>query len=275
MILVSSILRVKPLLRVKGELMENVHAVYFSGSGTTRRVASLVVQGMGAEAVEHDLVLEPPREAVAFGADDVVVFAFPVFGGRLPSVAVDMLESFHGTGTRAVAVVVYGNRAYDDALLELADTLEERGFVPVAAAAFVAQHSLFPRVAAGRPDAADEEAALAFGRACAERIADPGAGRVAVPGDTPYRQAGAAGLHPSGSRACTGCGTCVRRCPVQAIDAADPRKTDGERCISCTACIAACPQGARGFHVPILYPLMGAVFAASVKQRREPETFLA
>lgn len=255
--------------------MQNVHTVFFSGSGTTRRIASLVVEGMGCEATAHDLVLEPVHEAVEFGADDAVVFAFPVFGGRLPSVAVDMLESFHGTGTRAVAVVVYGNRAYDDALLELADTLEAQGFVPVAAAAFIAQHSLFPKAAAGRPDAADEEAIRAFGSACAERLAAPEAARVSVPGTTPYTQAGAVALHPSGSRACTGCGTCVRRCPVQAIDAADPRKTDGERCIACTACIAACPQGARGFRTPVLYPLMGAVFAASVKQRKEPETFLA
>lgn len=38
-------------------------------------------------------------------------------------------------GTPAIAVCVYGNRDYDDALIELKDAIEANGFKTVAAAA--------------------------------------------------------------------------------------------------------------------------------------------
>ena len=255
--------------------MEKVDIVYFSGSGTTREIARQLAEELAGAVAEHDLVRNPPQEDCAFGSDEAVVFALPVYGGRLPGVCVDMLRKFHGAGTRAVAVVVYGNRAFDDALLELSDVLDEQGFVTVAAAAFVAQHSLFPKVAAGRPDASDRGKISEFARRCEDALTAGEARRVEVPGNRPYVQAGAVSLQPSGNARCNGCDTCARLCPTGAIDAADPRKTDKSRCIACTACIAACPQGARGFHTPIVYPLVGAVFAAGVKERREPEFFLA
>lgn len=65
-----------------------------------------------------------------------------------------------------MAVVVYGNRDYEDALLELHDILSENGFVVVAAGAFVARHSIFPDVAAGRPDRDDLDRMAEF----AERV---------------------------------------------------------------------------------------------------------
>lgn len=41
------------------------------------------------------------------------------------------------------------------------------------------------------------------------------------------------------------CGACVVQCPVCAIDAEDPTKTDADTCISCMRCIDVCPRGAR------------------------------
>lgn len=42
---------------------------------------------------------------------------------------------------------------------------------------------------------------------------------------------------------CEGCGACIERCPVQAIDSADGG-VDAERCIGCGLCRAACAQAA-------------------------------
>ena len=44
---------------------------------------------------------------------------------------------------------------------------------------------------------------------------------------------------------CTGCGTCVEVCPVEAITLANGRAhINHETCTGCKACVNACPEGA-------------------------------
>ena len=59
-------------------------------------------------------------------------------------------------------VVCYGNRHYDDALMELRNTLRDGGFHPVAGAAFSCQHAFSPSQNAGRPDISDLTIAAGF-----------------------------------------------------------------------------------------------------------------
>jgi Pyruvate/2-oxoacid:ferredoxin oxidoreductase delta subunit len=50
--------------------------------------------------------------------------------------------------------------------------------------------------------------------------------------------------------ACTGCGTCLAKCPVNAISAPDGRAyIDHQRCKGCGLCIAACPDEAIHLHL--------------------------
>ena len=252
-----------------------MNIVYFSASGTTQKVTIIFSDAMGGEAIRFDLLRCPQKEVVTFGPDETAVFAFPVFGGRIPQICADMLRKFKGEKTPAVAMVVYGNRAYDDALLELTDILDEQGFVIIAAAAFIAQHSIFPAVAKGRPDEADEEKIISFAGDCRKKLSEyADAPSVTVRGNRPYVKAGAVSLHPTGDKNCNGCDACVKVCPVGAIPADSPKKTDTKKCIACTACIAACPQHARGFHVPVVYPTVAKSFAKSNADRKEPEIFL-
>lgn len=184
-----------------------------------------------------------------------------------------MLGQFKGANTPAVAVVVYGNREYDDALLELTEILKAQGFIVVAAAAFVAQHSIFPAVAQGRPDQKDRELIKAFGARCKIAFAEfSGDENITVKGTSPYCKAAAIPIRSSGDSSCTACGTCVKICPTGAIAGENPRKTDKSRCISCTACIAACPQNARNFRGP-LYAIAGKDFSKKNSVRKEPEVF--
>ena len=69
---------------------------------------------------------------------------------------------------------VYGNRSYGNALVELYDILRYRGFPPIAAAAFVGQHSFTTRLATGRPDREDLEKAEQFSAEIVRRILQPG-----------------------------------------------------------------------------------------------------
>uniref|UniRef100_A0A7T8BB54 4Fe-4S binding protein n=2 Tax=Breznakiella homolactica TaxID=2798577 RepID=A0A7T8BB54_9SPIR len=178
-----------------------------------------------------------------------------------------------GKNTPAIAAVVYGNRAYDDALLELTDILTDNGFVVIGAAAFVARHSIFPEVARGRPDTADKEILRNFARQCGNRLETIASqGHITVKGSRPYREAPPLPLKPSGNSRCNSCGACVKICPVGAITAEEPRKTDKAACITCTACIYVCPQKARSFR-GLTYKLAGGAFRKKCSSRKEPELF--
>lgn len=254
--------------------MKPVNLIYFSASGTTKAIISALYESLAhKERLEYDLLRQPPKQEVKIAADTPAAFALPVYAGRIPAICADMLRQFKGTNTPAVAIVVYGNRDYDDALLELTDILKANGFVVVAAAAFVAQHSIFPAVAEGRPDKNDKETIKAFGAACNKALAEfSGKENIVVKGNHPYCKAAGIPLKPSGDSKCNACGACVKVCPTKSITAENPRNTDKSRCISCTACIAVCPQGARKFHGP-LYAIAGKDFVKKNTSRKEPELF--
>ena len=143
-------------------MRELTELYYFSPTGGTKKAGMLLCEGISwdVEAVDLGKKEEAPREPEG----DLVVAAMPVFGGRIPGVAAEKLRTLNGKGKKAVAVAVYGNRAYEDALLELKDILEECGFEVTAAVALVAQHSMVPEVGAGRPDEEDQKEILEFGR---------------------------------------------------------------------------------------------------------------
>ena len=130
---------------------------------------------------------EKKRE-IASPEGDLVVAAAPVFGGRIPGLVAEKLKKIDGNGKRAVTLAVYGNRAYDDALLELNRVMEEQGFQVIASAALVAQHSMAPEVAQGRPDDADSQAILNFSRKVLEKLECPEPKTVTVPATIPIKR---------------------------------------------------------------------------------------
>lgn len=263
--------------------IHSVKTVCFSPTRTTKRLVAAVAAGLGGvEAEDWDLTLSGAAVPGTTGVGDVVVIGAPVYAGRVPAVAVERFRALQGRGALAVLVVTYGNRHYDDALIELVDLSKEWGFVSVAGGAFIGEHSFSTPelpVAAGRPDASDTDKAEAFGRLVAKKIAGfvdaSGCGPLEVPGKRPYKEGWIKPpLPPVMDEAlCTGCGECAAVCPVDAIGVGDIAVTDGAKCIVCAACVRACPEHGRSFMgTPIagLNQKLNELYSA----RREPELFV-
>ncbi len=244
----------------------------FSPTGGTEKVAQAVCRGMGLEQRTIDLCKE--TEACGLAADEILVAAFPVYGGLIPAVAHQRLEQLRGAGGPAVAVAVYGNRAYDNALLEIKDVLQENGFIVTAAGAFIAEHSIARNIAAGRPDETDIAAAESFGAQIVEKIRQAEAlAEITVPGDPTYKEKTAGnGIAPSANEKCVACGTCAALCPVKAIPRDQPNITT-ELCFGCLRCVSVCPQHARD--IPdAAKQQVGDFLQATASEPKQPEIFL-
>lgn len=246
-----------------------LHLIYFSATGTTEKISDAIARGTGVAKVTKHHLLSVDIDSVAISNDELAIFAVPVYSGRVPALVAEQIRKFHADSAPAIIAVVYGNREFDDALLELRDIVTESGFDVISAGAFVAQHSIFPAVGRSRPDESDIVTAFDFGKKSTERVTAKGTSIIEVIGNNPYRKVASIPLRPKGSSDCNGCGICVKRCPTGAISLDAPRKTDKKRCISCARCIALCPQQARRFG-GLLYTIVSKKFVKNFSEPKSP-----
>ena len=165
-----------------------LYNIYYSPTGGTKRVSDIISGAMSESFDRIDLIRKDGFER-CFGKNDICIISVPAFGGRVPEDALNKIRCFKAEGTRAVLVAVFGNRAIDDTLAELYDTVREAGFDVIAAIEAVAEHSLVPQYGSGRPNAEDSAELEGFARHICKsidnRLED-------IPGNRPYKE-----FHPS------------------------------------------------------------------------------
>lgn len=250
-------------------MSEKMEVYCFSPTGGTKKVTQIFVDAMAGEARWYNLGGKEPLQQEATA--EYTVFAAPVFGGRIPSVAREKMKALQGAGKKAVTLAVYGNRAYEDALLEMNDLLTANGFTVVASGAFVAQHSMAPQVGVGRPDQQDAQEIRDFAKAVLSKKESTA---VQVPGNRPYKPEMKVPCTPISRSGCTRCGACAKACPTDAITiTAKGITTDKQKCILCMACTHACPEHARILPPPV-QGMMDLMLGKLKKVRNKNELFL-
>ncbi|MGV8074982.1 MAG: 4Fe-4S binding protein [Syntrophobacteraceae bacterium] len=267
--------------------IESLKLVYFSPTGTTKKIIEGIVRGINHSSVEQVDITKPKNRKLQIETteNELLIIGAPVYFGRVQTTAIEWLHTIKAHNTPAVCVVVYGNREYEDALLELKETMVSRGCIPIACASFIGEHSLSNSetpIAAGRPDSNDLLTAEAFGEKVKYKIISiPSVSVITdirVPGKYPYvdkidikQMLNCIDFIAVDSN-CTQCGDCAQHCPVSAIVCENSTSVDKNKCIICHACIKNCPVNALTIKNDIIKNI-AIRLSETLQVRKEPEVF--
>lgn len=273
--------------------MPNATILYMTGTGNTRRAASVIAERLsaaewGVNMMELRKAAEAPRGAFQ---DDLLVLSFPVLAFGMPALARTLLRGLRGQGRAAAIFATWGGDPLSAIWLS-GRFLKQRGFRVVAAGGESYPFNWTQMVnPTGEPDASDM---IHAGDAAASRFADeltaamkdtasngamlrlklPALSAViGLPVSFIYSTMGRFGLAAlfAADDRCKACGTCARDCPAASIVMAGKGKHRRPRwltrCQGCNRCINLCPEAAiqsSVFRAAVHLTVNVALFAALV-----------
>lgn len=277
---------------MNNDKLSKIYTLYFSGTGTTKKIVSSLAEETGkkfnfmSDIEEVDCSIPKIREqSLNFIKDDLVIVGIPVYAGRVPNVLLKYLHSVKGNGAKAVAVVLYGNRNFDDALIELTDILSDNDFEVAAAGAFIGEHSFSNILAKGRPDESDIKKVKNFAEDIHTKIIGKSDfSKLIVSGVRPYRNY----YQPkdrygntfdfrlivpqTNKDTCIDCKLCSEICPMGSISYEDTSVINGI-CIKCCACVKNCPVNSKYFSDENYLKHQRELEELYI-ERKEPEIFI-
>ena len=273
-------------------IINKVYSIYYSATGTTQKIVSFVGEKIASELnipfEKYNFSLPKKRETILqFEEGDLVICGTPTYAGRIPNVMLPFYKNnIKSNGSLAVPIVLYGNRNFDDSLIELRNTMEENGFHTIAGAGFIGEHAFSYVLGANRPDEKDMAIASEFAHKVVEKIKNlnniPNEA-IKVRGNEPIRPyyiprddnehaIDILKVKPKvDTSKCTNCKTCAHVCPLASIDFDDITKYVG-KCIKCGACVKKCPEHCR-YYDDDGYLFHQHDLEKKFERRAEPELF--
>jgi ferredoxin len=266
--------------------VRTVRLVYFSPTRTTKAILESIAIGICTGAATHIDVTRPnvnQHNYPEIDEDELLVIGAPVYAGRVPAIAVQRFQKLKSKGNPAVIVVLYGNREYEDALLELSDLATATGCLPIAGGAFIGEHSFSTEstpLAKGRPDVLDIHCAREFGMSIGQLLESIQSLReirsLKLPGNRPFKaHANLPKISPATDKdRCMACGICAEACPTESISINKMSYTNIDTCILCCACVKFCPENAKALKDPDIGKIIEWLHALTAG-RKEPQVFMA
>ncbi len=267
----------------KGHIHMKTDIIFFSPTGTTRKIVHAFADGLGCEVCFTDITQPENRNALKQKDCGLMVIASPVYEENVPKLVLDCIKSLDGKGRPLAVISVYGNVGFGKSLVRLKQYALAHNFRFIGAGLFIGEHTFagpeLP-VALGRPDAADLAEAVEFGKMVRDKLESGDLSPVCVPASRPPL---VMRLVPNGGTRlfvklpeldaglCTRCKLCAKTCPTGAIDS-KTFAVDGKKCIRCFACVKGCAQKART--APFRLKLFARVFRTFGRVRKDNQIFV-
>ena len=260
--------------------ISTIKTVFYSPTNTSQKIAQAICEGaQDNQPVQHINLTRPGQAKATFAANELAIIAVPVYAGRVAPVARERLKNISGNNSPVILAVLYGNREFEDALVELKDIVEAQSFTVVAASAFIGEHSFATTelpIGKDRPDESDLSIARDLGAKAIQKLTEPKPiSPVTVPGNIPYKD-GMPNLPFApivDTENCTQCEECLAVCPTGAIQLKDTIEINPEICTFCCACIKTCPVTCISIsNTPMAEKAVA--LHTNCQKRKEPEFFL-
>ena len=271
-------------------MIKKIHSCYFSATGTTKKtvgtLSKLIASKLHLPIFNYDFTTKEARQNIPnFEQNDLIIMGTPVIAGRVPNLLLPFLQSLKAEGCYGIPIVLYGNRNYDDALIELTILMQNAEIKVIGAGAFIGEHSFSTILGAGRPDNKDLNILEKFANQIINKIHENSLNLIEeIPGDKTlsvyYKPRDRHGNHidirkvkPKTNENCTKCMLCANICPLLSISFEDVSQVTGI-CMKCCACIKRCPENAKYFDDPGYLYHKTELEEQYANIRREPEYFI-